>query len=158
MNESKSYFIIKNPKDNSGPIEENELVCNINELFQDGRISQIPIDIVIGKGYSYQDVQSMLEIDGYLNVLQVTSQQITENGKDTHTVNNSVFSSFDNRDFLDQDSDVAMDEVYVNALTKTLIETIKEHKDLTDPLSALQEYNELTQPQKDLEQNIKNSL
>lgn len=156
MNKLESYFIIKKPNNNSKSITENELVHNINELLQKGMVTQLPINLIIGKGYSYQDVKSNLEIDGFLNVIHVKKRIVS---KDKETVKvESDFSILDSRPFLSQDSSLTIDEVYGKSLTRLLTEAIENHHDLTSYLSALQEYNDLTQPQKNLEQGIRNSL
>lgn len=144
MNKSKSYFLIKNPKQNEN-ITENGLINNLNQLSMEGKILQEPINEYIGKGYSYQTLQNRLEIDGYLNIVQVTEVEDIKQGvrEQAGLTVSSARSIFQNH------PTASMDEIYADALCQNLVEAIKNKSDLTNCLAALEEYNILTQ-RKDL--------
>lgn len=146
MNKSKSYFVIKNPKQSKN-ITENELVSNLNQLMMEEKLLQIPIEVLIGKGYSYQELQNYIEVDGYLNVMQEiqTETEIKEQMPVNFTVS-STRNIFNN-----SPKNVSMDIMYADTLCQNLIEAVKSKKNLTSYLAALEEYNTLTQS-KDLKQ------
>lgn len=140
MNKSKSYFLIKNPEQNE-TITENGLINNLNQLSAEGKILQDPIDKYIGKGYSYQDLQKRLEVDGYLNIVQVTQVEDTE--KEIREQASLTVSPA--RKIFQNHLTASVDEIYADALCQNLAEAIKNKIDLTNCLAALEEYNTLTQ-------------
>ena len=107
----------------------------------------MPIEKLIGKGFSYQDVQSRLEIGGNLNILQVTEKKITGQGLEVPWSEIIVAPI---SGLLRQYPQATLDEVYSNALMNNLIERIQKKKDLTNPLKALAEYNSLTQQEEEV--------
>ncbi len=150
MNQSKSYFVIQNPKNKEGLLTKNEILGNLSLFLQDGRLIQEPIEKYIGKGYSYKDVQSIIEVNGYVYVMQIMEQETTEH----EIINQCNFSIHQNENLLKQHPTATMDEVYSESLLQTLIGAMQKKQDLTYPLASLEEYNTLTQQkQRDLEES-----
>lgn len=102
---------------------------------------QLPIEAVIGKGYSYQELQNFIEVDGHLNIIQ----EIPTKTKNQIPVPINFIVTHARNIFNNSPKNVSMDLMYADALCHNLIDAVKSKRDLTSCLAALEDYNTLTQ-------------
>lgn len=132
-----NYIMVKTQENLNISLSDMGSVNQLNQLFLDKKIEQIPITSLLGKDFNYPGkIQNLVEFDGTL---------FFGNEENSYAIPSGI------KPGLNINPNLKFDLVYANALSGVLSEKIKNNQDCHDVLEMLNEYNDVAIRKKDPE-------